>query len=356
MSKLSENNECGNHDQGKIPAQVVEDNGNSERLVLAGKELQNETSPGKKIFSFIIRFAVSVALLFWIFKSVDLSVFKEVIVSPNITPIVAMIGFSFVFLFLGGVKLWILFRSFSPINLKLFTGYFFLAGSVGSLAPAIFGDFTLIGLAKQSQIPIHKSVSAIIVDRFITMVIALFVFTPFTLIFILPVKPILVLALTLTFFVFLGCVILISMRIAPFLFAKFSVTKRFWESFSMYFDRGRTKLYANISITIVRGIVSGITLILALMAANITPPFIPTICISNSLSILTHIPVSLSGLGVFEGSGLILFETLGLNKEQVLAGLLYHRMYIICWAILTSLVLTILFAIQKYSRNRDIHK
>jgi len=356
MSEFTENDERDNHDQGRIPVRAAEYDEDPEILRLAGKEIQCDRSAGKRIFSFVFRFAVSIALLFWIFKSVDLSVFKEVIVSPNIIPIVAMAGFSLVFLFLGGVKLWILFRSFSPINLRLFTGYFFLAGSVGSLAPAIFGDFTLIGLAKRSQIPVHKSVSAILVDRFITMVIALFIFTPFTLIFILPVKPIFILVLMLTFLALLGCVIWISLRIAPFLFAKFSVTQRFWESFSIYFRGDRTKLYANISISIVRGIVSGITLILALMAANITPPFIPTICISNSLSILTHIPVSLSGLGVFEGSGLILFETLGLNREQVLAGLLYHRMYIICWAILTSIVLTLLFAVQKYSRNRDIQK
>jgi len=356
MSEFTENDEHGDHDQGKITMQAMEYDENPEMLGLAEKELQCEHSAGKKIFSFVFRFAVSIALLFWIFKSVDLSIFKEVIVSPNVIPIVAMIGSSLVFLFLGAVKLWILFRSFSPINLRLFTGYFFLAGSVGSLAPAIFGDFTLIGLAKDSQIPVHKSVSAILVDRFITMVIALFIFTPFTLIFILPVKPVFILVLMLTLLALLGCVMWISRRIAPFLFAKFLVTKRFWESFSMYFKGDRTKLYANIFISIVRGIVSGVTLIFALMAANVSPPFIPTICISNSLSILTHIPVSLSGLGVFEGSGLILFETLGLNKEQVLAGLLYHRIYIICWAILTSVVLTLLFAIRKYSGNRDIHK
>ena len=327
-----------------------------ENVSLDGKEVQPKRPKWQKFFSFILRFAVSIVLLLWIFKSVDLGIFAEVVVSPKILPIIAMIGFSFFYVFLGGLKLWVLFRSFSPIRLRLFTGYFFLAGSVGSLAPAIFGDFTLIGLAKHSQIPVHKSVSAILVDRFITMVIAVFIFTPFTLIFILSVKPIFILVLMLTFFVLFGCAIWISMRLAPFLFAKFSATKRFWESFSIFFKGDRTKLYGNIFISSIRGIVSGITLILALMAANITPPFIPTICIANSLSILSHIPVSLSGLGVFEGSGLILFETLGLNREQVLAGLLYHRMYIIIWAFLTSLVLTLIFAIRRHSGYQDVNE
>ncbi len=356
MSGFTEADTDGSNGNKEDTGQAMKRDGNAEDSHLNGEELQREKNVRQKIFSFVFRFAVSVAFLLWIFKSVDLGIFADVVVSPNILPIMAMIGFSLFYVFLGGLKLWVLFRSFSPIRLRLFTGYFFLAGSVGSLAPAIFGDFTLIGLAKQSQIPVHKSISAILVDRFITLVIALFIFTPFTLIFVLPVKSTYVLAVTAISVALFGGLLCISVRFAPFLFGKFSATKRFWESFSIFFEGDRTNLYTNIFISSFRGIVSGITLILALMAANITPPFIPTICIANSLSILTHIPVSLSGLGVFEGSGLILFETLGLNREQVLAGLLYHRMYIIIWAFLTSLVLTLIFAIKKHSGHHDVHE
>jgi uncharacterized membrane protein YbhN (UPF0104 family) len=343
-----------NREQG--PGQVMASGKGSENLNFDGKELRREVSAWRRIFSFVFRLAVSIALLLWIFKSVDLGIFAEVVVSPKILPIIAMIGFSLFYVFLGGLKLWILFRDFSPISMRLFIGYFFLAGSIGSLAPAIFGDFTLIGLAKRSQIPVHKSISAILVDRFITLVIALFIFTPFTLIFVLPVKSTYVLAVTAISVALFGGLLCISVRFAPFLFGKFSATKRFWESFSIFFKGDRTSLYANIIVSGLRGIISGITLIFALMAANINPPLIPTICISNSLSIITHIPVSISGLGVFEGSGLLLFEAVGLNREQVLAGLLYHRMYIIIWAFLTSLVLTLIFAIKRHSGHRDVNE
>jgi uncharacterized membrane protein YbhN (UPF0104 family) len=356
MSKSAEADKDENRDRQRDPEQAMKRDEGAENAGLDGKEVQPKRPKWQKIFSLIFRFAVSVALLLWIFKSVDLGIFAEVVVSPKILPIIAMIGFSLFYVFLGGLKLWILFRDFSPISMRLFIGYFFLAGSIGSLAPAIFGDFTLIGLAKRSQIPVHKSISAILVDRFVTLVIALFIFTPFTLILVLPVKSTYVLAVTAISVALFGGLLCISVRFAPFLFGKFSATKRFWESFSIFFKGDRTNLYGNIFISSFRGIVSGITLILALMAANITPPFIPTICIANSLSILTHIPVSLSGLGVFEGSGLILFETLGLNREQVLAGLLYHRMYIIIWAFLTSLVLTLIFAIKRHSGHRDVNE
>jgi len=326
---------------------------NIENTTSDDPEVKRELSPGRRIFSFMLRFIVSLALLVLIFRAIDFGVFSEIVLSLKIWPFIFMIVFSLFFVFLGGLKLWFLYREFNPISPWLFTGYYFLAGSIGSLAPAIFGDVTLIGLAKRSRIPIHKSISAILMDRFITLVIALFIFTPFTLVFVLPVHPGYIFLLTLAILILTAGFAWMSMRFAPSLFGKFRITKMFWESFFLFFSRYRPALYMNLLITGLRSVVSGVTLILALMAANLNPAFWATVCISNSLSVLTHIPVSLSGLGLFEGSGLILFEAIGLNKEQVLAGLLYHRMYIIVWAALTSLVLTIFFSVKKTGKKHE---
>lgn len=320
-----------------------------------GKELRPKGLKWERFTSFIFRFAVSIALLLWIFKSVDLSIFSKIVVTPNLLPVIAMIGFGVFYVFLGGLKLWVLFRGFSPISIWLFTCYFFVAGSVGSIAPAIFGDFAMVGLARQTRIPVHRSVSAILTDRFITMVIAAFVFTPFTLIFVLPVGPLFIMAIMGIFVLLFGCVIWTAVRFAPILVDKFSVTKRFWESLTLYFKGDRKNLYANIFIGGFRGIISGITLILALMAANVTPPFFATICITNSLSILTHIPVSLSGLGIYEGGGLVLLEALGLNREQVLAGLLYQRAYIIIWSLVTAAIWGLVTAVKRFQKGRVPH-
>ncbi len=323
----------------------------SESAGLAGKELQPVKPALGKISSFVFRFVVSIVLLLLIFKSVDLGIFSEIVVTPRLLPIIAMVGFSVLYLFLGGLKLWVLFRGFSSISLWLFTGYYFAAGSVGSLAPAVLGDFTMVGLARQNQIPIHKSVSAILADRFITMVIAAFVFTPFTLMFVLPVKPLFIIVLTGTLVLLLVCLIWAAVRFAPLLVDKFSVAKRFWESLTLYFRGDRKRLYANIFISGFRGVISGITLILALMAANVSPPFFSTICITNSLSILTHIPVSLSGLGIYEGGGMLLLEALGLNREQVLAGLVYQRAYIIIWSLVTAAIWGLVIAVKHLQKR-----
>jgi uncharacterized membrane protein YbhN (UPF0104 family) len=304
-------------------------------------------SIGKKILWFIFRFSVSIALIVWIFKSIDLSLFKQVAVSPRVAPTIAMIAFSLLFVFLGGLKLWVLMRSFSPITLKRFMGYYFLAGSVGSLAPAIIGDFTLIGLVKRSKMSIHQSVSALLMDRFITIIVAVFIFTPFTIALVLPVRSIHIILLTTASALLSGGLVWIVFRFAPSIWREVEIMNNFWKAFSLYFTKYRKDLSINIIICGLRGIISGMTLIFALMAANLNPPVFPTICISNSLSILTHIPISLSGLGVFEGSGLLLFEAIGMNRERVLAGLFYHRVYIIIWAVLTAVILTSLLLWKK---------
>jgi uncharacterized membrane protein YbhN (UPF0104 family) len=351
MSDHMESDEGRSHGSKEDTGQPMTSDEGAEGAGVDGTEVERARAKRQKIFSFIFRFAVSVVLLLWIFKSVDLGIFEEVVVSPKILPIIAMIGFSLFYVYLGGLKLWVLFRGFSPISLRLFTGYFFLAGSVGSLAPAIFGDFTMVGLARRNLIPVHTSVSAILVDRFITMVIALFIFTPFTLICVLPVKPLFIAALMALLALLLGCLILAAVRFAPSLFDRFSATKMFWESFTLYFRGDRKDLYANILIGGFRGIISGLTLIFALMAAGVSPPFFSTICITNSLSILTHIPVTLSGLGIYEGGGLVIFEALGLNREQVLAGLFYQRVYIIIWSLLTAAIWGAVVAVKRLQKG-----
>jgi len=61
--------------------------------------------------------------------------------------------------------------------------------------------------------------------------------------------------------------------------------------------------------------------------------------------------VSLSGLGIYEGGGLVLLEALGLNREQVLAGLLYQRAYIIIWSLVTAAIWGVVIAAKRFKKG-----
>ncbi len=302
----------------------------------------------RKTVSFIARFLISAALIVWIFKFIDFGIFKESVLSPKLVPLASLVLYGILFVFLGGFKLWILFRNYAVISCGQFLKYFFFSSSIGSIAPAILGDVTLIALAKRIEVSAYQSVSAILLDRFITLFIAVFVFTPFTIIYVTSISPVHVLYLTIACFVFSVFIVWFIVKYSPRILNKYAVTKELWEAFAHLYRNRRTDLYNNLFITLVRAIVSGFTLVAAFQAAGLHPPVIPTVSAANSLSILTHIPISISGLGVFEGSGLLFFEAIGLNKEKVLAGFFFHRLYVIVWALLTAIIIASLSAYRKY--------
>jgi len=74
--------------------------------------------------------------------------------SPRWLPLLGMAGCGIIFIFLGGFKMWLLLSIFVPVRLSVFTWYFFLTVSIGSLIPAIFGDLSLIGLLRRDGIPV----------------------------------------------------------------------------------------------------------------------------------------------------------------------------------------------------------
>jgi uncharacterized membrane protein YbhN (UPF0104 family) len=151
------------------------------------------------------------------------------------------------------------------------------------------------------------------------------------------------------------CMLVIIMaRYAPVIFSRSTAAQSFWESLLLFFSNYRRNLVANVVIGLGRSVISGFALAYAFMAANLEPPLFPMICITSSLSVITHIPISLGGLGVYEGIGLILFEAIGLAREQVLAGLLYQRVYIIIWAAASIVIMGFIILFHRSRRTINL--
>lgn len=306
---------------------------------ISNDQMARKATGWQRTVSLILRFTVSIALVVWIFRSIDWEIFKDIIISPKLYLVAPFIIFSLFFVFLGGLKLWVLLRTLHPMKLWRFSAYYFLTSSVGSLIPSIFGDFTFMALMKKNQIDYHKSFSIIVLDRLITLLIAVFIFTPFTLIFVLPVSPIKIWIITATVLAITLVAMWLISLLLPNIFQRFSATRQFWGVTTVFFHEERSNLWRNFLIGLFRGVISGVTLFFALMTVNLMPNLFSTICIANSLSVITYVPISISGLGLYEGGGLILFEQIGLQREMVLAGLLYQRAYIIVWSLATILII-----------------
>lgn len=313
-----------------------------------GEEEVKKNSFFRKFASFSLKLLISTALIVWILKLIDFDVFKESVFSPKPIPLIYLVFCGISFTILGGFKLWLLFRNYAPIGCGHFLKCFFFSSSIGTIAPAILGDFTLIAFAKRMDVSTYKSVSAILLDRLITLLIAVFIFTPITIIYVTSILPVFVMVLTIACFGFSVCIVWGIVKYAPRILTRYELSKELMEAFSHLYRRKRSDLYYNFFISLVRAIVSGFTLVAAFYAADLNPPLLPSLGAANSLSILTHIPISISGFGVFEGSGLFFFEALGLNKEKVLAGFFFHRLYVIAWSLLTAIILGSLFVFKRY--------
>lgn len=302
----------------------------------------------RRAIGWILRLGLTVAILVWVFWHLDLDSFKQVVVSPHWIPLLGMALTGLLFILAGGVKLWLLVRVFAPIRLPLFVAYYFVTGSVGSLIPSWLGDASMVALLRSEDIPIRQGLSAVAVDRAITLAIYAFVFTPCTATILWNIDYVFWLALA--FAVAIGGIVLVrlSTRLRlTWIIRRWPQLSQIWDVLSELLKKHPLNLIGNIFVTLIRCLLSGISVQWALLAAGQVGELFPTTCIANSLSIISLLPIALGGVGVYEGSGLVLFKAIGLNSEAVFAALVYQRIWIILSSAFIVIAALILFPLKQ---------
>lgn len=301
-----------------------------------------------------LRATVTALVLLWLFSFIDTEQFRDVAISPNWIPLVGMVLFAWIFVFIGALKFWYMFKAIAPVAFKPFLLHFLMATSIGTFTPASIGDFSLAAFLNREQIPAHRSLSVILVDRVITVSIYGVVFLPLT----------------------LG-LLLHTTRLwwVPVSFAGFSLialsangNQRFRQQVSNLLSRLHWEfltnfamttsellraypwtLIGNIALTLLRCLIAGLVVQCALYAAGEYRSFLPVVLATNSISLLNLLPVSLAGLGVYEGGGVMLFDRLGFDPERVLAALIYQRAYVIIYSLL---MLAFTYALSLWRQRR----
>jgi uncharacterized protein (TIRG00374 family) len=217
--------------------------------------------------------------------------------------------------------------------------YYVVAAALGSFTPGAVGDFSMVGLLRREHIPVHQGLSAMLVDRAITLGLYGLVY--------LPIALVLVLATPEWLWVPAGLGAAAAIAVALNRSAPFRGTMTAWiirplvpsleEFFRSCSDLLRfhpRALLANLGVTILRSLVSGVVIYMALWAAGADVGFLPTTVLTNSLSLLTYLPISISGIGIYEGGAVALFSRLGADSERVFAAFVFQRVYIIVSSLL----------------------
>ncbi|HLO30011.1 MAG TPA: lysylphosphatidylglycerol synthase transmembrane domain-containing protein [Anaerolineales bacterium] len=292
----------------------------------------------RRWLTWLLRAGVTGLVLLWVLSFIDFEQFKQITVSPAWMPLAGMVLFAWLFVFIGAVKFWYMFKAIAPVPFGRFIVHFLVATSIGTFTPASVGDFSLAAFLKHEQIPVHQSVSVILVDRVITVSIYGVIFLPLTLGLLLRTAQ---LWWVPSSFVAIGLLTLIAngnekLRVQgqrlleklrwPFL-TNFVMTT------SDLLRAHPWTLIGNVALTLLRCLTAGLVVQCALYAAGEFRSFLPVVLATNSISLLNLLPVSLAGLGIYEGGGVMLFSRLGFDPERVLAALIYQRVYVIIYSL-----------------------
>lgn len=288
----------------------------------------------RRTVSWMVRLAIATVFIILILRSIDVGELTRTVASPEWIPLGGMVITALVFMALGAVKVWVLLGALAPVKLTRVLRYSIVAASLGTFTPAAVGDFSLVGFLRREGVPVHQGLSTMLVDRAITFATYGLVFLPLTLLLVIhdfqwlwvPAAAAVGIATFLGLNVYMPFRRWLRDRVVLRYAPRF---EEFFRTFSDLLRRHPLRLAANVGVTLLRAIVSGAVIYCALLAAGTRADLLPVTIITNSLSLLIYLPISVSGIGVYEGGAVAAFSYLGLSNERVLAAFVFQRLYMI---------------------------
>lgn len=296
-----------------------------------------------------IRILVTLLSLLWIQRQLDVTVLQKIALIPATLPLVGMVFFALLFVLVGATKFWLLFRTVTTLTFVSFLRHFLVATAIGAFTPASLGDFSMAATLRREGIAVHQSMALVTVDRVITMAIYGLVFVPLTLglvsnfnyLWWIPLGG----CMLTTGLIVLNANVRVR-RVLSRVMHRFhwNFLIAFLQTLSNLFRTSPGPVLGNIVLTLFRCLISGLVVQCALWSAYEYQPFLPVLSVTNSIAILNLLPVSFFGFGIYEGGGIALLGRLGFHQERVMAGLLYQRVYVICYSLAMLGIARLFFA------------
>lgn len=294
-----------------------------------------------------VRAAVGALLILLILSQLNLGDLRRIIIAPRWLPLLGMVAAAQVSIVLGSVNVWILLSVIGRARLFTVWRYCVVAAALGNVTPASLGNFSLIGFLRRDGLPVHRGLAVMLVDRGITLALCAFIFVPLTLGLVLSERQWLWLGATCAAGL-VGLLLLngiasvrrwLLVRVVRPLLPQ---AEGFLRTTSGLLRLHPLALLANVALTLLRSVVSGVVVSLALLAAGARAELAPAVVITNSLSLLNYIPISISGLGAYEGGAVALFTRLGLDGERVFAAFVFLRLYTVAYSLIALSLFRIL--------------
>ncbi len=279
----------------------------------------------KKLIKYLSRLIISIILISLIFIRIKPKVLLATLSKVDLIYIVILFIIYLTSLLISSVNLWLLFKG---IRIKLMFRKIrevsFASWSIGLLIPGKFGEFTIPFMLKKDKIKIGKSLAVIFTDFTITVLSILFIAIIGT-IFILKqyIFHIIIFGITLLIILYLltnkKLVLYLSKR-----FKKFNLTIKYFYKTIKELRKLKKYILLNFILSITKLFMASLSIFLLFKSLNHELNFFIILTINAIVVIISSIPITLNGLGLREGSAIILYSLFNIPGEVVLSSYLIN--------------------------------
>ncbi len=299
----------------------------------------------KKVVN-LIKVIVSIVILIILFYKLGLSESLNTLKNINFYFVVLFLCFFFFTVLSFTLNIFILLKKFDKniAFLKLIK-ITLIAWAAGMLLPGKIGEFCLTHFLKKYDLETGESSSILVLDKIITLSItAIFAVIGFLIFF----------SLIQTVYLLI-CIISLFILIFIFVFTNFgrglikkyilrkkqALFKGFSKTLFEYFKYHKKLLVINFSVTLIRVLTGGLMIFFIFKSLGATVSLIMIILIFAMSTIVSLIPISISGLGIKQSFGAYMYSLIGVSKEIIGGN------YIINILLTYGFALIILMALKK---------
>jgi len=260
-----------------------------------------------------LKIIVGFLLIFFISKRIGVPNIIDALLKINTIYILLILIVYFVSLVIGSYNVKMLLNhKYKNIRFSSFFKHFFTSNSIGLFLPGKIGDFSIsYFLNREHNVKASHSFSAVLIDKLLTLIFVILV----ALIGILFLFE----DLIQDYLIILGIIALAILGILVLIIFGKKLIKIMLGDYYKYYDeisdffkeilKSQKKiLLLNILLTTLRSIILTLVFYLSFMAFGLNIDFIKLFLINSIVIFISLIPISISGLGIREGSAVFFFN------------------------------------------------
>ena len=272
----------------------------------------------KKVM-FLLKLVVGISILGFLLYMVGFQKIIGTILTVNYVALIIVFLTIILNNIIGPWNILVLSNKLKKISFLTMLKYYILSWSLGLFVLGKIGEFSIIYFLRKEGLSTGEAFVVSILDKFITFVtlviISIFGFFLFFE-FNVAIRLILVLILIIILFLFFMITNLGRNLIKKYILRKYAyLFQGFFKTFSLFFKKYYYALLLNFILTIIKWIIMTIGMWALFWGFGQTLSFIDVLLVFSIGTIVSLIPISVSGLGIRESAFVFLFAKLGVSAE-----------------------------------------